>query len=51
MAALKLIGAKEHLNVIVLKRHFKDNSLHCVLVFLKKDILSFYCKQLCYSLN
>lgn len=35
MAALKLAGAKEHLNVIVFQGEFKDNSLHC---FLKKDI-------------
>lgn len=43
MAALKLIGAKEHLNVIVLQGEFKDNSLH--FFFSKKDILSFYFKQ------
>lgn len=28
MAALKLIGAKEHLNVIVFYREFKDSSWH-----------------------
>lgn len=28
-AALKLAGAKEHLNVIVFQGEFKDNSLHC----------------------
>lgn len=28
-AALKLIGAKEHLNVIVFQGEFKGNSLHC----------------------
>lgn len=28
MATLKLIGAKEHLNVIVFQGEFQDNSLH-----------------------